>query len=187
MVHSTDDVCWICLMGAESEPLVRPCRCPRYVHRGCLGRWQLQCAGRSEESHCRFCGNNLPRLDETLTPDHLRSTSVPAYMAILYNEQYYVIPVRPGVDSTEDFSARVKTLIGLPDDAQINVSLLETYGVELLVSFQCAAPTTGERLTLSGIECFNAAATCAAISAAKRAAGEDAGFLWHEPVASQPQ
>ncbi|GLC34448.1 hypothetical protein PLESTB_000728000 [Pleodorina starrii] len=175
MVHSTDDVCWICFTGAESAPLMRPCPCPRYVHRGCLGRWQLQCAGRSEESHCRFCGNNLPRLDETLTPDHLRSTSVPAYMAILYNQQYYVIPVRPGVDSKEDFSARVKKLIGLPDDAQINVS------------FQCAAPTTGELLTLSGIECFNAAATCAAISAAKRAAGEDAGFVWHEPVATQQQ
>ncbi|GLC33145.1 hypothetical protein PLESTF_000147100 [Pleodorina starrii] len=175
MIHSTDDVCWICFTGAESAPLMRPCPCPRFVHRGCLGRWQLQCAGKSEETQCRFCGNNLPRLDETLTPDHLRSMyrSVVTYMAIQYNEQYYMVPVRPGVDSAEDFRARVKKLIGLPDDQEINVS------------FQCAAPTTGEQLTLSGIECFNAAATCAGISAAKLAAGEDAGFVWHGPVASQ--
>ena len=50
------------------------------------------------------------------------------------------------------------------------------------VSFECAAPTTGEKLQLQGMNCFNAAAACAAISAAKRAAGEDGGFDWSEPA-----
>ena len=41
----SEDSCWICLAGAESGPLERPCRCPRSVHLSCLGRWQLQQVG----------------------------------------------------------------------------------------------------------------------------------------------
>jgi hypothetical protein len=46
--------CWICLSAEGALSL--PCACPRPVHALCLGRWQLQQAGRPEERACRFCG-----------------------------------------------------------------------------------------------------------------------------------
>ena len=48
-------MCWICLddSGSEKEALVSPCNCPRKVHPKCLARWQLQQAGRLEETNCR--------------------------------------------------------------------------------------------------------------------------------------
>ncbi|KAI8464042.1 MAG: hypothetical protein J3K34DRAFT_526527, partial [Monoraphidium minutum] len=68
--------CWICLGGSGGADsgtdsgvggaLERPCACPRAVHGACLGRWQLQQAGRPEERACRFCGGDYgdwrPRL-----------------------------------------------------------------------------------------------------------------------------
>ncbi|KXZ50948.1 hypothetical protein GPECTOR_14g194 [Gonium pectorale] len=158
---STGDCCWICLLGPEAGELERPCPCPRFVHRTCLGRWQLQSAGRSEESKCRFCASALPSLEEQLCPQRLRPVAekVVPYMAVVYQGQHYKIPVKPGVEGMAEFRARV--------------------------SFECAAPTSGEKLTLKGMNCFNAAAACAAISAAKRAAGEDGGFEWKEhPLAA---
>ena len=42
--------CWVCLgeSSEEGEPPVRAlCRCPtRFAHDACLGRWQLQQAGK---------------------------------------------------------------------------------------------------------------------------------------------
>ncbi|PNW70420.1 hypothetical protein CHLRE_17g719100v5 [Chlamydomonas reinhardtii] len=166
----SEDSCWICLAGAESGPLERPCRCPRSVHLSCLGRWQLQQAGRSEEQRCRFCTCVLPPLEDSLLPPHLApvAAAVTPYMAVVYQGEHYKIPVRPGLEGMAEFRARVKCLFGLPHDSDFQVS------------FECAAPTSGEKLTLRGMGCFNAAASCAAISAAKRAAGEDGGFEWSE-------
>jgi hypothetical protein len=48
-------MCWICLDDTkDKDPLVSPCRCPRKVHPRCLARWQLQQAGRPEETACRY-------------------------------------------------------------------------------------------------------------------------------------
>ncbi|GIL76178.1 hypothetical protein Vretifemale_5689 [Volvox reticuliferus] len=164
----TEESCWICLSGAEvHQPLQRPCSCPRYVHRTCLGRWQLQCAGRRDEFQCRFCGATLPRLDETLTPPHLREVHVIPYIAVIYKGECFKVPIKPGTEGMAEFRARVKCLFGMSHDAEFHVS------------FECASPS-GEILNLDGMECFNAAATCATISAAKRAVGEDAGFTWDE-------
>ncbi|PNH02741.1 hypothetical protein TSOC_011246 [Tetrabaena socialis] len=167
-MSESPECCWICMGGQECGPMERPCSCPRSVHMTCLGRWQLQSAGRSEESRCRFCSTLLPPLHATLTPSHLANVEVTAYMAVVYGGVNHKIPVRPGIEGMADFRARVKCLFGLPFES------------EFQVSFECAAPTSGEKLTLNGIGCFNAAAACAAISAAKRAAGEDSGFSWPE-------
>jgi hypothetical protein len=51
--------CWICLDDGVA-PLITPCACPHPVHPRCLARWQLQQAGRPEESACRFCGGGYP-------------------------------------------------------------------------------------------------------------------------------
>ena len=48
-----DECCWICLEAGSRHDLVNPCRCPRKCHPQCMARWQLQQAGRAEETHCR--------------------------------------------------------------------------------------------------------------------------------------
>lgn len=58
-----EEQCWLCLQGPEenSSPLFVPCRCPGLTsHPLCLARWQLQQAGRPEETQCRFCEARLP-------------------------------------------------------------------------------------------------------------------------------
>ena len=64
--HSSSDssgsgdspVCWVCL--SDEGSLTQPCSCPRHSHAACLARWQLQSAGRLEQTHCRFCNESLP-------------------------------------------------------------------------------------------------------------------------------
>lgn len=61
MSTNTEDVCWLCLgEDSSSERLERPCACPRFAHRACLARWQLQKTGHREERACRFCDQELP-------------------------------------------------------------------------------------------------------------------------------
>ncbi|GFR48476.1 hypothetical protein Agub_g10372 [Astrephomene gubernaculifera] len=168
---ASEDRCWICLSGSEAGQLERPCACPRFVHRVCLGRWQLQSAGCSDEvSRCRFCDQLLPALEDILAPKHLRDSAQQAtpYMAVICNGVYHKVPVKPGVEGQAEFRARVNCLFGMPYDSDFQVS------------FECVAPTTGELLNLRGMNCFNAAASCAAISAAKRAAGKEGYFKWSE-------
>ncbi len=52
------------------------------------------------------------------------------------------------------------------------------------MSFECAAPTTGEKLLLKGISSYSAAAACAKLSAAKRAVGEGGTFEWDPRTSS---
>jgi len=66
------DVCWICLDDDQAE-LFSPCTCPRKAHAKCLARWQLQQAGRPEETHCRFCASQLADWKVHLTPDEVKN------------------------------------------------------------------------------------------------------------------
>ena len=52
-MQDSDEFCWICLDDLSKGQLINPCRCPRKVHPTCLARWQLQQAGRAEETQCR--------------------------------------------------------------------------------------------------------------------------------------
>jgi hypothetical protein len=38
----------------------------------CKRRWQLQQAGRPEETHCRFCNSTLADWKASLTPENLK-------------------------------------------------------------------------------------------------------------------
>ena len=66
-----EEVCWICLEGSTNDKveLIRPCKCPRVVHARCMARWQLQCSGKDEELHCKFCNQDLPNWRKTLFRD----------------------------------------------------------------------------------------------------------------------
>ena len=84
-------------------------------------------------------------------------------MAVVFNGVAHKIPVRPGPDGIAEFKQRVKELFGLPLDQDFEVT------------FECRSPVQeGEKLMLRGLACYEAATSCAAISAAKRAAAEGA-------------
>ncbi len=76
MLQESDDICWICLDDGCStgsrQDLMSPCQCPRKVHPKCLARWQLQQAGKAEETHCRFCHSTLADWKASLTPETLK-------------------------------------------------------------------------------------------------------------------
>ncbi|KAI8465589.1 MAG: hypothetical protein J3K34DRAFT_487368 [Monoraphidium minutum] len=171
--------CWICLEGdggADSGggcgaggiggAFERPCACPRAVHPRCLGRWQLQQAGRPEERACRFCGGDYgdwrPRLSAKArggaagcggsgggggTPDPLLCVSVGGWAVRLQ------LPAGPSGKAL--FKRQLAWMMGSaapPPDADI--------------SFQVTVPRTGERITLDGFGAIAAAAHCAAAAAA---------------------
>ncbi|KAL0041747.1 hypothetical protein WJX79_003202 [Trebouxia sp. C0005] len=78
--------------GDQAQTLVQPCRCPRPVHQTCLARWQLQSVGRSEETACRFCyeelpdwrtAYNLPTATPVMTVTRNRSRFCSQWLAIL--------------------------------------------------------------------------------------------------------
>jgi len=71
-----DVCCWICL---GQQNLERLCNCPeRWVHKDCLFKWQLHCAGKSkEESQCRFCNSQLPSWKDAISiPDEQNQQSL---------------------------------------------------------------------------------------------------------------
>ena len=77
-----EPVCYICLGGATAdEPLVSPCGCPRRTHSRCYKRWQMYSSGRREETHCRFCDQQLPdwrAFDHNDAPQPRQGASSPA-------------------------------------------------------------------------------------------------------------
>lgn len=154
-----DNACWICLLeGTPSKPVEFPCACPRGVHPSCLSRWQLQSAGREEETTCRFCKCVLPDWRHVLSPPALLPAPSDPVMAIVYQGQVVRLQVKPGKDGQDDFKRQIRKIFNLPDE------------VELCVSFDCKAPGTGERLKLHGMESYSAAMYCASVAAGERLA-----------------
>ncbi|EFJ46303.1 hypothetical protein VOLCADRAFT_46480, partial [Volvox carteri f. nagariensis] len=155
----SDDICWICLDGTKDrDPLINPCRCPRKVHPRCLARWQLQQAGRLEETNCRFCQSNLADWKASLTPENLKPDvqRVQPIMVVYFEGQIHRIPVKQGPDGLKEFTHRIRELFRLPDD------------VDISLTFGCKEPLSGQHLKLEGIGAFDAAVHCASVAAAER-------------------
>ena len=151
------EVCWICLGEAdENKPLLSVCKCPRPVHAACAARWQLQSAGKSEETECRFCAATLPDWRHFLTPDSLRSVDTQAVMSITLNDKSAVLSVSGEPGAYEEFLHRIRCIFDLPGDAEFNFG------------FDCDDPLNGGKLTLNSARSYHAAVHCAKISAAKR-------------------
>mmetsp|Transcript_7348 Transcript_7348/g.14479 ORF Transcript_7348/g.14479 Transcript_7348/m.14479 type:complete len:90 (+) Transcript_7348:244-513(+) len=87
-------------------------------------------------------------------------------MAVVYNGTVHKIPVRLGPEGVAEFKARVKALFGFSED------------VDFDVTFECKSPTSEEKLLLKGLDCYEAATHCAAVSAAKRALGVSSFPTW---------
>ncbi|GLI64890.1 hypothetical protein VaNZ11_008281 [Volvox africanus] len=155
----SDDICWICLDGTKDrDPLINPCRCPRKVHPRCLARWQLQQAGRLEETNCRFCQSNLADWKASLTPENLKPDvqRVQPIMVVYFEGQIHRIPVKQGPEGLKEFTHRIRELFRLPDD------------VDISLTFGCKEPLSGQHLKLEGIGAFDAAVHCASVAAAER-------------------
>ncbi|KAJ9520124.1 hypothetical protein QJQ45_030047, partial [Haematococcus lacustris] len=164
-IMSDDDkpCCFICLDAAEtaeSGPLGRQCQCPNlYSHKSCLIRWQLQQAGKPEETMCRFCRQNLKNWREACAPIATANPSTKkAVMAVVFQGKTVKVPVITGPDGVAEFKRTVCKLFDLPE------------GTDFEVTFECKSPVFGDKLHLKGFGCFEAASYCAAVSAARRGA-----------------
>ncbi|KAL6759150.1 hypothetical protein V8C86DRAFT_1787232, partial [Haematococcus lacustris] len=164
-----DDVCWICLDEAQdNQRLMRPCRCPRSAHPRCLARWQLQQAGRAEETHCsRFCQSPLSDWKASLTPEALKPDveRVQPIMVVYFEGEIHRIPVRQGDEGLHEFTTRIRQLFSLPED------------VDISLTFGCKEPMSGQHLKLEGMGAFDAAVHCASVAAAERQLKMRAGGL----------
>ncbi|MEW5300094.1 MAG: hypothetical protein WDW36_003049 [Sanguina aurantia] len=144
-----------------------PCACPRKVHPKCLARWQLQQAGRAEETHCRFCNHTLSDWKASLTPESLKPEvkRVQPIMVVYFEGEIHRIPVRQGGDGLNDFTLRIRQLFNLPED------------VDISLTFGCKEPMSGQHLKLEGTGAFDAAVHCASVAAADRVHKLKAGNL----------
>mmetsp|Transcript_19037 Transcript_19037/g.32574 ORF Transcript_19037/g.32574 Transcript_19037/m.32574 type:complete len:591 (-) Transcript_19037:575-2347(-) len=155
----SDEICWICLDEMKAgQALISPCKCPRKVHPQCMARWQLQQAGRAEETHCRFCNSALDDWKDSLTPDVLKPEvdRVQPIMVVYFEGEIHRIPVRQGDAGLSDFTSRIRELFQLPTE------------VDISLTFGCKEPMSGHHLKLEGMGAFDAAVHCASVAAAER-------------------
>ncbi|GLC39233.1 hypothetical protein PLESTM_000866600 [Pleodorina starrii] len=127
-------VCTICLNLTETGPAEQLCGCPTPMHRGCLGRWQLErtlVRGRRRppsvpvQNSCPFCRKLLPPLAELLTPR--RGMNVVAFRAVAQNgKRLLEIPAanrKSGAEGkTAQFRTHVNGMFGMLDDAVLKNS-----------------------------------------------------------------
>lgn len=160
-----DSACWICLEPHTADnPLAKPCSCPRKCHLSCLSRWQLQSAGKTEETTCRFCHDNLPHWSASLAEQApAKQTKDPSHiiMGIRFKNKTYKVKFEEGVVGAEKFKQEVRRVLQLPASVDIDANFIVSH------------PQTGERLTLSGFRTYEAAAQLAAMNAAKRCSRSD--------------
>lgn len=178
---SDPDVCWICLDSSTSAcQLIRPCACPRTTHAKCIARWQLQSAGTRRETHCDFCGQQLPDWKQVLTVTGPSAVRAPAVMTVTFNGRTFFFHVEPGPEGYRKFTADVKAAFTLPDDCDLNITFTCDEPAEPRVDEEvvaAAAEGPASLLTLQGAGAYDAAVHCAAISAAKRLAMRQAGMV----------
>ncbi|KAF6258990.1 hypothetical protein COO60DRAFT_1270392 [Scenedesmus sp. NREL 46B-D3] len=152
-----EECCFICL-GSE-EPLIKPCRCLT-CHQTCLARWQLQSAGKEEESKCRFCKQTLPSWKAAFSD--LSGEAAPV-MSIQFNGHTYWLQVKSGEGGATQFKEDVRRLLGLTAEQAFDIT------------FECRAPGAGSKMELQGLHTYDAAVYCASLSAARRGGGSKAG------------
>ena len=174
------EVCWICLEGNTNEKadLIRPCKCPRVVHARCMARWQLQCSGKDEEVHCKFCYQDLPNWRETLFRDVMDDDtkedsrrassnataeqqpkpapdSVNGDIIVKFNNMSFRCRVRTGQEGLDDFMKQIREKCKIPEDKMNCLNL----------TYRCKDPNTGTQMTLEGVNnsAFDAAVLCSAV------------------------
>lgn len=127
--------CWICY--DDTEPLEFVCKCPRLVHKSCLGRWQVNNIGNKEENTCRFCQQEFPDWRDSLMSMHLkRITHV--VMRVSWGEVVHDITVK--IDDYKDFEKQARVLFDIPHDQAFDMS------------YTCQVPGQESEVVLDGFE-----------------------------------
>lgn len=148
-------MCWICHDDSNTQdmPLERTCSCPwMKVHRACLSRWQLQQAGKPEETKCRFCKTSLPDWREA----HVGLPKAQPVMTVVHQNVVHQVVVKPGENGQRKFQEDIRRIFGLQEDDTIQLT------------FGCKVPGSVHEVTLEGWESYDAAVHCASLSAGQR-------------------
>jgi hypothetical protein len=90
-----------CIPDRRTKPTHIPC-CPHSPPR----RWQLQVAGKKEETVCRFCEQALPDWRDSLTPMTYQPT-VPV-MLVRFEGRSFKLRVYPGPEGLTMFKQQVR-------------------------------------------------------------------------------
>jgi hypothetical protein len=145
----TPDACYICF--ESSGILENVCDCTwMLVHRECQARWQLQKAGSSEETACRFCRKAVPDWREA----HAGKPKAAPVMSVVYNGKVHQIRVQPGPIGQEKFRDEIRNIFNLSEEDTIELT------------FGCKIPgSREEEVTLEGWSSFDAAVHCAELNA----------------------
>ena len=137
--------CWICLQDA---PELRQCACPRVAHAGCLALWQLQRAGRSEETICRFCRCELP---------HWKHGLGGCDPVVCLDHEGKSVRLRVPIDTPAvAFEEIVRWTLGIPRESEVSMD------------FDCTHPASGTPVRLIGAASIPTALHYAAVVAARR-------------------
>lgn len=173
----SEEPCYICLSNESAhdhDALIRPCPCPRNVHRRCLARWQLKQAGKPEETSCRFCQHTIgDDWRNVLTPLYLRPymSYMRPTLGITFNGEQYDICVELNTTTLPKFLEAVRLACKFPPEHEFDMR------------FVCQDPFHGGDIAFESINAFNAAVYCATIAAAKR---EHKLFTMSEPPPPLP-
>lgn len=161
-------MCYICFDDSTDEELLNPCKClSRPVHKACLARWQIQCQGKNEETHCRFCNERLPDwrttvVDAETTPidDQLRLS-----IRVCFNGEEKIIYIRPGPQGRQD-------LIEQMEKYNIDVNVFDVIFETRVPPALRRTTTAGadEKLRFNGMACFDAVSAIACQTKTKRIA-----------------
>eukprot|EP00192_Tetraselmis_astigmatica_P021878 CAMPEP_0117673682 /NCGR_PEP_ID=MMETSP0804-20121206/14606_1 /TAXON_ID=1074897 /ORGANISM="Tetraselmis astigmatica, Strain CCMP880" /LENGTH=283 /DNA_ID=CAMNT_0005482443 /DNA_START=27 /DNA_END=878 /DNA_ORIENTATION=- len=166
-----DQSCWICLeeLKGRDSSLVGVCHCPRLVHKGCLAKWQMLKAGTGEETHCRFCSNELPdwkavvfpmeQVQEQLGPSPAdKDSEIRPLIHICVNGVDHYVEPSPGPDGLKKFTRTVKGLCDLADGQEQEDGSMSGAACNIYFGWTVPDPSDGDLppIQLKGVAAYEA-------------------------------
>jgi hypothetical protein len=128
------------------------------VHPQCLARWQLQQAGKQEETKCRFCNSQLLDWKDAIIPDDVKPyyACTKVTMRLLFEGRTYYIKTSSGDAGKQEFITAIRQLCNIDDD------------VDFDLNFSVREPVGDNDIQLVGHDAYDAAVKCGRIAAAMR-------------------
>jgi len=155
-IPTMEDCCWICMDEQDGNVPKQVCGCPRKVHPQCLARWQLQQAGKQEETKCRFCDSQLLDWKDAFIPDDVKPyyASTTVTMRVIFEGRTYYIKTTSGEAGKQEFINAIRQLCNIDDD------------VDFDLNFNVREPVVDNEIQLFGQGAYDAAIKCGRIAAA---------------------
>lgn len=153
-VMSVEEQCWICLEEDNPKNLCRPCSCPRLVHPKCIAHWQIHSMGKAEETHCRFCNQQLANWKEYFVPSG-QDEEANVVVAVYSQGKSIKIKCSTGPNGLIDFKKKIQDVLGLTAE-EIERTFQFTFYTQL--------PNTKRKVKMDGLQSFQMAMQCASVS-----------------------